>query len=256
MAIKTHLDALAKKKMESLLPKQAVPIPRSGKPETPVAARFRRVGGGGGGAAAVRKRQLERPLSQIICQLDSALLLNNSPSFSVQQPKSEERLSVIGNSADEETTEMLGDGGAFGGCFAGNAEDEVTVEAEYAPPAPPLRQALIGFYLVNMSSDHALIIPRCKGCVFVFDSAFATQSPEIDCVPMLIHKVFAQKTTSGRKLCLRAKRECLKYASLSPLFMGVGGTATIENMLIHLRPLIESASNAFLYTLQALSLNS
>ena len=57
-----------------------------------------------GGSSGDKKRHLERPLSQIICHLDSALLLNNSPSFSILQPRSEERLSAISATADNTNT--------------------------------------------------------------------------------------------------------------------------------------------------------
>uniref|UniRef100_A0A5K3F0L4 SH2 domain-containing protein n=1 Tax=Mesocestoides corti TaxID=53468 RepID=A0A5K3F0L4_MESCO len=85
VVLKAHLDSLA----EDAKKQAKQPLK---KPETPsgAASRFRLRQGVGGG----KKRQLERPLSQIICQLDSALLLNNSPSFSVQ-PRSEERLSAM-----------------------------------------------------------------------------------------------------------------------------------------------------------------
>lgn len=117
VALKTHLDSLANpggnkmsssshhKKSDTAFPhvssSSSSALASSG--PSAVVSRFRLRHSGGSGAAGAKKRQLERPLSQIICQLDSALLLNNSPSFSIQQPRSEERLSVVVNNSNSQS---------------------------------------------------------------------------------------------------------------------------------------------------------
>nr|CDS32085.2 tensin [Hymenolepis microstoma] len=117
VALKTHLDSLAnpsghKISSSSHHKKSSTAFPlasssssalTSNGPST-VVSRFRLRHSGGSSSAGAKKRQLERPLSQIICQLDSALLLNNSPSFSIQQPRSEERLSAVVNNNNSQST--------------------------------------------------------------------------------------------------------------------------------------------------------
>ncbi|VDN98919.1 unnamed protein product [Rodentolepis nana] len=116
VALKTHLDALANpggNKMSSSHHKKsdtAFPLASSSSSAltsngpSAVVSRFRLRHSGGSSSSGAKKRQLERPLSQIICQLDSALLLNNSPSFSIQQPRSEERLSAVVNNNNSQST--------------------------------------------------------------------------------------------------------------------------------------------------------
>lgn len=123
VALKTHLDSLAnpsgpvtgkkssvgssshQKKSDSTgfphVSSSSSILPSSG--ASAVVSRFRLRQSGGSGAAGAKKRQLERPLSQIICHLDSALLLNNSPSFSIQQPRSEERLNAVAANSSQST---------------------------------------------------------------------------------------------------------------------------------------------------------
>ncbi|KAH9284556.1 Tensin-4 [Echinococcus granulosus] len=142
VALKTHLDSLAnesKKPLTKQTPhhkKSESSFPSTG---NAVVSRFRlRQSGGSGGGGGGKKRQLERPLSQIICQLDSALLLNNSPSFSVQ-PRSEERLSGVApsnshsNVTEEENNPESDD-------MMGIPRDIIQCLDDLEnPPVPPLR---------------------------------------------------------------------------------------------------------------------
>lgn len=150
VALKTHLDSLANggKKQSSNHKKSDTSFTHTSSSSalasgtSAVVSRFRLRQAGGGGSAGAKKRQLERPLSQIICQLDSALLLNNSPSFSIQQPRSEERLSVAVNNQSTVAEESASTAEAYD-------EDDVVKGIPRAvvqclddldnPPMPPMR---------------------------------------------------------------------------------------------------------------------
>ncbi|VDL33005.1 unnamed protein product [Hymenolepis diminuta] len=166
VALKTHLDSLANpvgnrmsssshhKKSDTAFPhasssSSSSALASSG--PSAVVSRFRLRHSGGSGAAGAKKRQLERPLSQIICQLDSALLLNNSPSFSIQQPRSEERLSVVVNNSNSQSAvaEEVEAGRQQQPCSGFYDEDDVIEGIPRAvvqclddlenPPIPPMR---------------------------------------------------------------------------------------------------------------------
>ncbi|KAL5971016.1 SH2 domain-containing protein 5, partial [Taenia solium] len=142
VALKTHLDSLANESKKPLT-KQAAhhkksesSFPSSG---NGVVSRFRLRQSGGSGGGGGKKRQLERPLSQIICQLDSALLLNNSPSFSVQ-PRSEERLSAVAPSSNTHSTVTEEENDPESDDVVGVPGDIVQcLDDMENPPVPPLR---------------------------------------------------------------------------------------------------------------------
>lgn len=142
VALKTHLDSLAnesKKPLTKQTPhhkKSESSFPSTG---NGVVSRFRLRQSGGSGGGGGKKRQLERPLSQIICQLDSALLLNNSPSFSVQ-PRSEERLSAVAPSSNSHSTVTEEENDPESDDVMGIPRDIVQcLDDMENPPIPPLR---------------------------------------------------------------------------------------------------------------------
>ncbi|VDK36887.1 unnamed protein product [Taenia asiatica] len=164
VALKTHLDSLANESKKPLT-KQAAhhkksesSFPSSG---NGVVSRFRLRQSGGSGGGGGKKRQLERPLSQIICQLDSALLLNNSPSFSVQ-PRSEERLSAVAPSSNTHSTVTEEENDPESDDVVGVPRDIIQcLDDMENPPVPPLSRPLINSAeIVNfpqMIAWHALV---------------------------------------------------------------------------------------------------
>ena len=176
VALKTHFDSLANSSKKAQHHKKSsdspfLPLSPSsglggggggGGLTNGVVSRFRlRQNGGSGGAGGDKKRHLERPLSQIICHLDSAQLLNNSPSFSILQPRSEERLSVLttanSNSASTSASNKSKNGGSAAAvkkeeAGEGESESEDVMGIPKAvvqclddlenPPVPPLRYAI------------------------------------------------------------------------------------------------------------------